>query len=408
MLERLTARECQTAKANGKTLLLADGGGLYLRVGTTGSRSWVFRYRTGKRQHDLGLGPFPDVPLAAAREAASAQRRLRREGKDPILERRAQRDATALQRAKAVSFAECLDMYLAAHEPGWKGTRTGKQWRVSLTRYALPLLGKLPVASIDIGLVLRVLEPIWNEKTETANRVRRRIEAVLGFATARGWRQGDNPARWENHLATMLSAPRAVAPVQHFAAMAYSDLPVFMAELQAEANTASRALAFLILTCARTDEVRLATWAEIDFPNRLWTVPAERMKGKKESRREHRVPLSDAAVALIGEPGEADAPIFPSGRDPHRPMYKGVLDDTLKGTGRTETVHGLRATFRTWAAELGVDDTLAEMALAHAVGTQVERSYQRSDLFAKRRALAQQWARFCVTSDVTRVVPIRA
>jgi len=260
MLERLTARECQTAKANGKTLLLADGGGLYLRVGTTGSRSWVFRYRTGKRQHDLGLGPFPDVPLAAAREAASAQRRLRREGKDPILERRAQRDATALQRAKAVSFAECLDMYLAAHEPGWKGTRTGKQWRVSLTRYALPLLGKLPVASIDIGLVLRVLEPIWNEKTETANRVRRRIEAVLGFATARGWRQGDNPARWENHLATMLSAPRAVAPVQHFAAMAYSDLPAFMAGLQAEASTASCALAFLILTCARTDEVRLATW----------------------------------------------------------------------------------------------------------------------------------------------------
>lgn len=410
MLERLTTRQCQAAKATGKTLLLADGGGLYLRIGTTGSRSWVFRYRSGKRQHDLGLGPFPDVSLAGAREAAAAQRRLRRDGNDPLLERRAQRDAAALERVNTKTLAEVLDLYLAAHRDSWKGGRNEKQWTVSLNRYAMPKLGPLPVQAIDIGSVMAVVEPLWRTKTETANRVRRRLESLLDYAAARGWRSGDNPARWTGHIETLLPARTELQPVEHFAAMAYSELPAFMAELMTASDTASKALAFLVLTCARTDEVREAVWGEIDLPNRVWTIPAERMKGKKENRREHRVPLSGAALALLGEPGEPDAPLFPSNRNASRPMFKGALDHTLKGMSHEVTVHGFRSSFRDWAAEHGVDGTLAEMALAHSVGTAVERSYRRTTLFAKRRNLADAWARFCtlpsVTSDAT-VTPIR-
>jgi len=401
MLERLTARQCQAAKTTGKTLLLADGGGLYLRVGTTGSRSWVFRYRTGKRQHDLGLGSYPDVGLAAAREAAAAQRRLRRYGKDPLLERRAQREASALESANTKTLAEVLDLYLAAHRDSWKGGRNEKQWMVSLNRYAMPRLGRLPVQAIDVGAVMAVVDPLWREKTETANRVRRRLEALLDYAAARGWRQGDNPARWTGHLETLLPARTEVQPVEHFAALPYAELPSFIVELKAQPSTSSKALAFLILTCARTDEVREAVWGEVDFPNRVWTIPASRLKGKKENRREHRVPLSEAALALLGEPGAPNAPLFPSSRNPSRAMYKSALDDTLKGMGREVTVHGFRSTFRDWCAENGIDDTLAEMALAHSVGTAVEKSYRRTDLFAKRRTLADRWARFCLTPSVT-------
>jgi len=417
MLERLTARQAQTAKATTRPTMLSDGGGLYLRVQPTGGKSWVFRYRAGDAQHDLGLGSYPDVSLAKARELARAQRDLRRDGKDPAAERRARRDAAALEHAKTISFAECVDMHLRAHGAAWKGDKHEKQWRASLARYVLPVIGALPVATVDTGLVLKVVEPLWTEKQVTADRVRRRIESVLDYANARGWRAGDNPARWRGHLEHLL-ADKASKPVEHYAALAHAELPAFMRELRdsvdirsasdprkpEDARNAIRALEFLILTCARTDEVLGATWSEIDLKQRVWTIPPERTKAK----REHRVPLSAAAVKLLGEPRERGAFVFAtsSGGKPYRHLFQ----SQLKRMDRDVTAHGFRSSFRDWCADRGTDNDLAEMALGHTVGTRTDRAYRRGSMFERRRQLADQWARYCA-SDVTAagaVVPLRS
>lgn len=407
-LERLSARQVQTAPPGARPILKADGGGLYLRIAPTGAKSWIFRYRAGARQHDLGLGPFPDVGLSEARERASAQRRLRRDGKDPMQQRRAQRDAAALERANAMSLRECTDLYVAAHRAAWKGSANEAQWRASLATYAFPLIGDLPVTAIDTGAVMRVIEPLWREKPETASRVRRRIEALLDYAGARGWRQGDNPAKWRGHIEHMLPSRTEAKPVEHFAALPYAEVSGFMAAVRERDGVAANGLQFLILTATRANEVLGATWAEIDLVNRVWIIPAARMK----SGREHRVPLSDAAIALLGKPGTPDTFVFPCGKTGGKP-YRHLFFNELRRLGRGDlTVHGFRSSFRDWAAErTSYPAEVAEMALAHAVGTAVERSYRRTDLFDRRRRLMADWAKFCATpvaSDETRVMKLRS
>jgi integrase len=373
--ERLTARAVETKKVPG---LYLDGQGLHLRVTKAGTRSWIYRYRIAGKAHDLGLGPYPLVTLAEARERATAQRKLRLDGHDPIATRQA-------ARAKAVSFRECAERYIAAHQAGWKNPKHRAQWPSTLETYVYPVFGELPVAAIDTGLVARAIEPIWNTKPETAGRVRGRIESVLDWAKARGYRDGENPARWKGHLDNLLPARSKVRRVEHHAALPYPEIAGFMAELRRQDGTAARALEFLILTAARTGEVIGARWSEIDIPQRLWTVPASRMK----AGREHRVPLSDRAVEILGQPGEPDARVFP--------LSNMALLMLLRRMGRGKlTAHGFRSTFRDWAAErTSFPAEVAEMALAHTVADKVEAAYRRGDLFQKRRGLAEAWARFC-------------
>jgi len=279
--ERLSPGKVQKATGPaGKTTLLADGNGLYLRIGPTGAKSWVLRYMAGRRSHDMGLGSLSLVGLREARERALRQRRLLRlDGIDPIEKRRAVRQAAMIEAASAMTFKDCADAYIAAHKAGWKNPKHAAQWPSTLQTYVYPIFGSLPVQAVDVGLVTKAIEPIWSTKPETASRVRGRIESVLDWATVRGYRQGENPARWRGHLEKLLPARRKVAAVEHHAALPYAELATFMADLRQREGTAARALEFAILTAARTGEVLGARWSEIDLEARLWTVPAGRMKG---------------------------------------------------------------------------------------------------------------------------------
>ena len=391
LVDRLSARTAQTVKDPG---MYADGKGLYLRIGPTGSKSWVYRYQADGQRHDLGLGPYPDISLAAARERATAQRRLRLEGQDPLLTRRTTRHRTRLEEAKAITFKEAAEQYIRSHQAGWRNAAHAAQWPASLSNYAYPIIGDLPVAAIDTALALRVLEPIWTEKPETASRVRGRIEAVLDWATAREYRQGENPARWRGHLENLLPKAAKVKRVEHHAALPYSEIGAFMAELRQHGGSTTLALEFLILTAARTGEVVGSRWEEIDFADRLWTIPASRIK----AGREHRVPLSDAAMAVLDRMQQVrrGAYVFP-GRDSNAPVNSAGLFHSLRRLSWSDlTVHGFRSTFSTWAAErTAYPYEVREMALAHTVGNAVERAYQRSDLYDRRRRLMDDWARYC-------------
>jgi integrase len=402
--ERLTVRGIQTASKKG---LHADGKGLYLRVSETGTKSWVYRYRVGDRQHDMGLGPYPDISLAEARERATAQRRLRLDGLDPLTEKRSLRASQAAQRAKAMNFRQCAEKYIEAHSAGWRGVKQLTEWNSTLTRFAYPVIGSLPVQAIDVALVMRVLEPIWTVKPETASRVRQRIEAILGWATARGFRSGDNPARWRDHLANLLPAPSKVAPTEHHPALPYPEIASFITELQQQESIGARALEFAILTAARAGEVLGAKWGEINLAERLWTISGARMKEGKE----HRVPLSASAMAILKmQEIRLGDYVFP-GRNGSSPLGKTTVFKLLRRMGRGAlTMHGFRSTFRDWCAErTNFPREVAELALAHSVGSEVERAYQRGDLFQKRRQIMDAWARFCTAPAMAgKVVAIGA
>jgi integrase len=391
----------EVTKAKGPAVL-HDGGGLYLRVSGTGAKSWVFRYQLDGKRRDMGLGPFPDILLAEARAKALAHRKQRQEGIDPLAAKAAQRQAQRLSAAKGRTFREVAEEFVARNEVGWRNKKHRQQWRNTLATYVYPKLGELPVAAVDTGFVIQVLDPIWAEKPETASRVRGRIEAVLDSATVRGFRQGPNPAQWKGNLAHILPARAKVRRVVHHAALAFDDMPEFLAGLRGRRSMAARALEFAILTAARTGETLGATWGEIDLADKVWTVPADRMKGS----REHRVPLSETALALLervrplalneeGEP-EPVAPVFPG---PRRalPMSNMAFLMLLRRMKREDlTAHGFRSTFSDWAAErTGYPREVVEMALAHAVENKVEGAYRRGDLFEKRRRLMADWARFC-------------
>jgi len=374
--------------------LYHDGGGLYLQVSAGGTQSWIYKYMLDGRAREMGLGPTSLISLGDARTRAIEAGKLRLDGVDPIEARKAKRDAVRLEAAKSVTFDACAAAYIDAHKAGWHNAKHQDQWRNTLKTYSSPVFGDLPVQAVDVGLVMKVLEPIWHDKAETASRLRGRIEAVLDWATVRGYRSGENPARWRGHLDKLLPARGKVRKVEHHAALPYRDVPAFITGLRGQEGIAARALEFLILTAARTGEVIGARWDEFDLDDRLWTIPAARMKAGKE----HRVPLSAAAAAIIGKlkklrVGEF---VFP-GQKLRQPLSNMAMLKVLERMGRGDlTAHGFRSTFRDWVAEqTNVAHEVAEMALAHTVSDKVEAAYRRGDLFEKRRELMEDWARYC-------------
>jgi integrase len=378
--------------------MYADGGGLYLRVTPEGARNWVLRYMLNRRPRWMGLGPLALFGLADARAKALDARRKRHEGIDPIEARRAERTRQLLDTAKSITFRECGESYIASHKAAWRNEKHKYHWSATLNTYAYPLIGGLPVQSMDTGLVLKVLEPIWTTKPETASRVRQRIENVLDFAKVRGYRDGENPARWRGHLDKLLPARSKVRRVEHLAALPYAALPPFLANLRRREAAAARALEFLILTAARTGEVIGARWNEIDLVDKTWTVPAARMK----AHREHRVPLSPRALAILQEMQPArltddrNAYVF-LGPRPGKPLSNMAFLMLLRRMGLDDlTVHGFRATFKTWASErTSFQNEIVEAALAHVIGDKVEQAYRRGDMFEKRRRLMYAWADYC-------------
>ena len=383
-----------------------DGRGLFLQVTPKGARSWTLRYTLRGRAREMGLGAFPDVTLEVARKLASEARLLRASDVDPIDARKDERAAAALEAAKAVSFRQAAERYMEAQRGGWSLSHA-HDWRASLTTHAFPLLGHWPVQAVDTDLVLRVLEPIWQTRYETASRLRGRIEVILDAAKALGQRSGENPARWRGHLKLLLDQRRR-RTVEHFPALPYADMPAFIAELRAVPGPAARALELLVLTAARSGEVRGARRCEIDLAARAWTVPAGRMK----ARREHRVPLCERAVEILAEQlaehgGEHVFPGELAGEPIGREAMKRALLRLRPGT----TVHGMRAAFKTWAsASMSFPREIVEAALAHVNGDKVEAAYQRDDLLDPRRRLMEAWARYVDTPPDARgeVVQLRA
>jgi integrase len=406
---RLTALRVSKATNPG---MYADGGGLYLQVTGVGARSWIYRFSLAGRSREMGLGPLSLLGLQEARAKALEARRMRHEGIDPIEARHAARMRQQLEAAKAVAFKDCAEAYIKVHRAAWHNEKHAGQWATTLATYAEPVFGSLSVQAIDTALVLKVIEPIWATKAETAGRLRGRIEAVLDWATVRGYRSGDNPARWRGHLDKLLPARSKVRKVVHHAAIPYGELPGFLADLRGQEGVAARALEFTILTAARTGETIGSTWDEINFAEKVWIVPAERMKAGKE----HRVPLCARAMALADEMSagrdSGEQFVFPGGRR-GKPLSNMGMVMTLRRMGREcITVHGFRSSFRDWAAErTSFPSEVVEMALAHAVGDKVEGAYRRGDLFEKRRRLMQQWATFCTTAPAQKpqstVTPLR-
>lgn len=391
---------------------MGDGDGLYLQVtknSKTGSirKSWVYRYRSGRRSREMGLGPLKTVSLANAREAARAASQLRAAGHDPIEYRnQADRDQRlATERAK--SFRQVAEEFIETKKSGWKSAKHAAQWTSTLERYAYPVFGDVPVAEVAVTHIKKVLDPIWSSKNETAGRVRSRIEQVLDYARAMDLRSGENPARWKGHLSIWLRSSQQVAPVKHHAAVPYREVRKFLSKLREQAGVAARALEFTILTAARTGETIGAKWAEIDLEQALWTVPANRMK----SHRQHVVPLSRSAVALLRDlklyRGANEFVFRATGFK--KPLSNMAMLTVIKRMGLKGkvTTHGFRSSFRDWAAaETTVDPAVAEAALAHTVGSKVQRAYLRGDRLKQREELMKKWDEYILSptalSDPTR------
>jgi len=383
----------------------SDGAGLYLQVGPTGSKSWLLRYMRAGRAREMGLGALHTIDLSTARKRAKQQRAKLVDGADPIAERDAKRLADKLASVRTITFAQCAEAYINSHRKGWRNEKHADQWENTLKTYCAPIFGTLPVQSIDTALVVKVLEPIWAEKTETASRVRGRIEKVLDWARVRGFRDGENPARWRGHLDKLLPKRRDMQRVEHFAALPYSEIGAFMKRLHAQEGNAARALELVILTATRTSEVIKTKWTEFDLTAKVWTIPAERMKAK----REHRVPLSDAAVKVLKTMLErAEGAYVFAGGAPDKPLSSMALLALLGRMRRRDlTVHGFRSTFRDWAAEsTNYPREVAEAALAHVTSDKTEAAYLRGDLFEKRRKLMHSWADYCSRVAGAKVVSI--
>ena len=378
-----------------------DGGGLYLQVAKGGTKSWIFRFMLAGRAREMGLGSVHDFSLREARERAREARQLTADGIDPIEARRERQANSRAKAANEISFADAAERYIKAHAAGWKNAKHADQWRNTLKTYAYPVIGSLSVASIDTAHITKIIEPIWAEKTETASRVRGRIELVLDWAKARHYRTGENPARWRGHLDKLLPARSKVSKVRHHPAMAYTDLPSFMPRLREVSGIAARALEFTILTAVRTSEAIGATDAEFDLVEKVWTIPAERMKAD----RPHRVPLSDRAVEILqSTPREARSSYVFPGAKRGKPLSNMAMLEVLRGMDGTGglTVHGFRSTFRDWAAERSsFPREIAEAALAHTVRDKTEAAYQRGDMLEKRRRLMSAWAGFLISAPAS-------
>ena len=387
--------------------LFAVGGvaGLHLQVKATGARSWILRAQVGNRRRDIGLGGYPDVSLALARDGAREAREMIRRGVDPVEERGARRQALKLAQATALSFSEAARQCHQTKVPEFRNVKHQADWMSSIDRYVNPIIGDLPVASIELPHIVSVLEPIWQTKTETATRVRQRIEAVLGWATVSGYRTGDNPARWKGNLEHAMPNPSKIRTVRHFPAIPWHEVGEFMAALRRRDGISARALEFLILTAARSGEVRLAVWSEIDIDREVWTIPKSRMK----AGREHRVPLSGPALNLLRElPRFAGSPyVFTSPRG--GPLSDMALSTVCRRMQVNAVPHGFRSTFKDWArSSTAYSDEVSELALAHVSSDATRAAYARDELMTKRARLMSDWAKFCSIILSSKVTPIRS
>jgi len=403
-LHKLTARKIASAKPG----VYQDGGGLRLVVSNSGAKKWVYRFTLNGRRRDMGLGSFPDVELAEAREKAAQARKLVKNGSDPFAKRnQAER--------RIPTFTALAAEYIRVHRPGWRNPKHARQWVSTLKTYARPEIGTCRPDTITTDDILAVLRPIWQTKTETAKRVQGRIENILDYAAAHGYRDATNPARWRGHLDKLLPKPGRVKKIRHHPAMPYSEVPGFYQALQGMPELGFVALRFLILTSCRTNEVLGARWQEVDFEKAFWTVPPERMKKMGETPREHRVPLSGPASELLGSlPRVSGSPfVFPGGRA-GRPLSNMALLQAMRRMGYGKdglyghyVPHGFRSSFRDWAGEVSnFPSDVCEMALAHTIKNKVEAAYRRGDLFEKRRRLMEAWAAYCTgTADATAEPP---
>jgi integrase len=392
----------------------ADGNGLYLRAHASGSKSWIFRFQLNGKRREMGLGTLGHVSPVEARNQAAHMSALVHSGIDPI-EHRNQKEAEAIEattvtEARTITFARAAEEYIAIHKAGWKNKKHAPQWANTLIYYAYPIIGNKPVSEVDTEDVLKILAPIWTTKTETASRVRSRIELVLSFAKARKWRQGENPAMWRGNLDAIFPSAKKVKKVIHYPALPYIQITAFMAELKQIQSMGARALEFAILTAARSSEVCFAKWHEVDLTAKLWTIPAERMKAE----REHWVPLSMQAIRLIESlPQIEGSPyLFPNCYgDNVKPLSNTALLNVIRKmnacrnapwidptVNRIVTVHGFRSTFRDWCAEVSnCPREVAEHALAHRLPDRAEAAYQRGTMLERRAPLMQSWADYIDT-----------
>jgi integrase len=409
-IERLSDRTVKTKKAKG---FYADGDGLFLRVTETRAKGWIFRFKRDGKTHDMGLGGYPSVSLSEARQKAKDARKHRDEGNDPIKQRNAQALQIRLEEAQSVTFREAAEQLIETNEAVWKNAKHRQQWTNTLKTYAYPVLGDVPVNYVTTDLVLKVVEPLWAIKTETASRVRGRIERVLSYAKVRGWRTGENPALWRGHLAEILPQRSKIAPTEHHAALPYKDVPTFMARLRDKDSVTARALEVTVLTVLRTGEVIGAQFDEFDFAAKVWSVPPERMKGRKKGDAPFRVPLCARVIAIVREMAATKTSefVFP-GRERGEPLSNMAMLMMLRDMDLDITVHGFRSSFRHWAKEQaqtpdhdpgGTPGSVREYALSHMPKDKVKRAYLRADLLEKRRPLMEEWAKYCAV-----VVPITA
>lgn len=394
---KLTAKQVERTKTPG---LINDGGGLYMKVTGDGGRakSWIFRFKLSGKSRDMGLGSFPEISLAEAREKAADARKLTARGVDPIEDRK-----TAEAGSKVITFSAALDAYVDAHAAGWKNPKSAKRFRATCEAYAVPIFGKRDVSKITTDDVLKVLSPIWSMKIETASKLRGRLEAVLDWCAVKGYRSGPNPALWRGNLKHLLPARKQVRklkPVRHFPALPWQDVPAFVAELRKRDALAARALEITMLCATRTAETLEAVRSERQGD--LWIIPGLRMK----MDREYRIPLSTQAAAIFDAlPILDDSPYMFPGHRKGRPLSNMAMLMLLQRMERRYeiTVHGFRSTFRDWAAEqTSFPREIVELCLAHDIGSEVERAYRRSDLLEKRRQLMQQWADYCFPTGLRR------
>lgn len=391
-LNRLTVKQIENLSDG----MHADGGNLWLQVSNNGAgTSWIFRYDFNGKRKKIGLGSLTRISLANARKLAQPLREELGMKRDPQLTIQSRRAEQVKASASAVSFKDVAEMCIEAKRSEWKSTKHAQQWHNTLTQYVYPQIGKLNASDITTDLILRVLEPIWLTKSETASRIRQRIETVLDYATVKKYRQGENPARWKGHLSHLLAAPRKIKKVEHQPSLDYKEIFEFVRELVKRNGYAARCLEFIILTAVRSGEARNATWSEIDLDNKVWIIPEERMKGGKP----HFVPLSPPAVSMLRglHKIEGSEFVFP-GQAPRKPLSDVAVTHVVRRLGYAEpTVHGFRSTFRVWAAEnSSLPSQVAEFALAHKLPDQVEASYQRSTLLPQRAELMDAWANYCL------------
>ncbi|MBX9649696.1 MAG: integrase arm-type DNA-binding domain-containing protein [Xanthobacteraceae bacterium] len=400
---KLTARTVASITKRGRH---SDGGGLVLQVSRWGTKSWIFRYERNGRERHMGLGAAHSLSLAEARQRALACRKQLLDGVDPIEQRAAAEVLKQVDAARETSFEECAKLYIAAHESSWRNEKHRTQWKSTLRTYAYPKIGKLPVGAVDTTLVVKIIEPLWTSKPETAGRVRGRIESVLDWAKVRGMRDGENPARWKGHLDHLLPKRSKVARVRHHPALPYPDIPDFMAELRNRKGQGARALELAVLTSARTGAIIGATRSEVDLRGKVWTVPPERTGAKiiGEDPKPRRVPLSDRAVKIIEElPREEGNPYLFIGAKPGQPLSNMAMLELMRDMRPGYVPHGFRSSFKDWCSETtNYPSEVSEAALWHAIADEVEAAYRRGDLFEKRRRLMNDWARYCSVGSGSR------